>query len=207
MKRLLLLTLMLGMLLSLEAQQFTVYRVKGNANSVVKKVKHPLQKGMTLTVKNVVNLDKGSELKLFDQEHREMVTLRGQCAGSIGSIVAAQQGSRQSMTAKYFAFIVNSLTSKTNSEDFNSGRTTAIFRGDTDSLLVGSLDAQEFYPLFMGLQVAPVPVAAGIAEVSPLLRPVSVDRLNIPTTKQYVKLHAKEIRKFNKRKKYNKRKK
>lgn len=121
--------------LGASAQQYAVYRVKGEASLVVKRVKKPLEKGMKLDGKDVVNMSNQSELKLFDEEAREMITLKNQCAGSLASIIDAQKQSRQSMTSEYFAYIVKNMRGYGQEERMQAGRTTAIFRNDADSLL------------------------------------------------------------------------
>lgn len=135
MKNFLLILTFLLVSTGLFAQQYAVYRVMGEASLVVKKAKTPLEKGMKLEAKDILNLSEGCELKLFDEEAREMITLKDQCAGSVESLIAAQTQSRQSMTAEYFAYIVRNMQGLGQEERVRAGRTTGIFRDDADSLL------------------------------------------------------------------------
>lgn len=117
------------------AQQYAVYRVKGEVCQVVKKKKVPMKKGMKLSAKDILNMSAKSEIKLFDEQAREMITLKNQCAGSISSLIASQKQSRQSMTAEYFAYISKNMKGLGQEESMMAGRTTAVFRNDRDSLL------------------------------------------------------------------------
>lgn len=135
MKHLLLTIITIFVSITCSAQQYAVYRVKGEVFQVVKNKKIPLKKGMTLSPKDILNLNAKSEIKLFDEEAREMITLKKQCAGSISSLIASQKQSRQSMTADYYAYISKNMKGLGQEDRMLAGRTTAVFRDDTDSLL------------------------------------------------------------------------
>lgn len=135
MKQILLLLTLLLAPLGIHAQEYAVYRVKGEAYQVVKQKKTTLQKGMMVNQKTILKLEPNSEVKLFNEKDREMVTFKNQCAGSIASLIASQKQARQSMTADYFAYIVKNMAGKGLESHITQGRTTAVFRDDADSLL------------------------------------------------------------------------
>jgi hypothetical protein len=81
-----------------------------------------------------------SELKLVNVSDSTMAVLRNQCSGSIMSLISSQSGARQSMTGKYFAFVMKSLIGNGFDEGFSSGRTTTTYRDDTDSLFTSGED-------------------------------------------------------------------
>ena len=118
------------------AQDYAVYRVKGEVCQVVKNKKIVLQKGMKVTMKDILNMGNHSELKLFDEKRRQMVTLKNQCAGSLKSLINSQKESVQNMTADYFSYILKNMSGQGQEDRMLAGRTTAIFRDDADSLLV-----------------------------------------------------------------------
>lgn len=187
MKKSLLILLSLLAVLTITAQQYVVYRVKGSAVLVVKRERKPLQKGTRLSMNSLVNLTNRSELKLFDKEHHEMVTLRGQCAGSLSSLIASQKGARQSMTQDYFAFIMKSMTGNEAKENIQAGRTTAIFRDDTDSLLDAPDEPLTYFPNLQQSTAGFMPAGIPPTEVHPQLRSVTMSPLQINTSAKHAK--------------------
>ena len=184
MKQFLLTLLLLLSTLATQAQQYTVYRVKGSAALVSKQKKTPLARGILVKPGDVINVSAASELKLFSPELHEMVTLEGQCAGSLASLMASQSTSRQSMTQKYFDYIMKNMAGKNDSEEqLQGGRTTAIFRDDTDSLLADF----EFFPLL-------TPVAHLGASVGGMIEPKPQPRLSTarPPMIHFVPLYRKK---------------
>lgn len=133
---LLIISLILGSTGIAIAQDYAVYRVRGEVCKVVKNKKIVLQKGMKLTAKDILNMGSHSELKLFDEKGRQMVTLKNKCAGSIKSLINSQKESQQNMTADYFAYILKNMSGQGQEDRMLAGRTTAIFRDDADSLLM-----------------------------------------------------------------------
>jgi hypothetical protein len=155
MKQLSLIILLLLSALTVDAQQYAVYRVKGSAIIILRQRKIPLSRGMWVAPKDIVNVSAGSELKLFSAQLREMVTLNGQCAGSLASLMASQRNSRQNVTQQYFDFIVKNLSGKGGTEEqLQGGRSTAIFRDDNDSLLIDYV----FFPQLKPIIFHAVPV-------------------------------------------------
>jgi hypothetical protein len=138
------------------AQNYAVYRVKGDVVLMKKKNSTYLEKGQILTPKDIVRIAAKSELKLFDEEHREMITLKNQGAGSLSSLILAEKGSRQSMTADYFAFILKNMTGHHDDVGLKAGRTTAIFRDEGDSLLSAP---NQFFPALENSCIQLVPAA------------------------------------------------
>lgn len=136
---------------------------------------------------SIVNLTNHSELKLFDEEHHEMVTLRGQCAGSLSSLIASQKGARQSMTQDYFAFILKSMTGHEAKENIQAGRTTAIFRNDADSLLDASDEPLTYFPNLRKSAIGPVSVGISQTEVHPRLRTVTMSPLHLNISAKHAK--------------------
>jgi hypothetical protein len=91
---------------------------------------------MKLTPKDVINLADKSEIKLFHEQAREMITPKNQCAGSVSSLIASQKDSRKSVTADYLAYIMNNRSGQGQENGILAGRTTSVFRDDSDSLFV-----------------------------------------------------------------------
>ena len=139
--------ILLSLSLMLSAQgvsSYHVYIVKGEVYKTMRKGKQ--------TVRNVVHakdilkgsdgiaMAQDSELKLVNVSDSTMAVLRNQCSGSIMSLISSQSGARQSMTGKYFAFVMKSLIGNGFDEGFSSGRTTTTYRDDTDSLFTSGED-------------------------------------------------------------------
>jgi len=137
--------LLLLLSLTVGAQEYTVYRVRGEVSLVVKQKASPLVSNQRLDSASIISLNKGSELKLVTMKTQEMVTLRGQCAGSLRSLIAQQSGSRQKMTAQYMQFVLKNMRGEGYNAGQQAGRSTTIYReGDDDlfapipdSLMVG----------------------------------------------------------------------
>ena len=134
------LLLLLGILLlavaSASAQQYEVYRVRGEASLVVKQQAKPLAKQQVLAPTDILSLAHRSEVKMFVRESQEMITLRGQCAGSIASLIEQQQNARQVMTPDYFNFVLSNLKGEGYNEGLQAGKSTTIYRDDSDSLFL-----------------------------------------------------------------------
>ena len=179
--RQLLLSVFMLLTLSMMAQNYAVYRVRGDVVQIKKKAQTKLEKGQQLTPKDVVRLAERSELKLFDEEHREMTTLRGPAAGSIASLTEAQKDARQSMTVDYFNFIVKNMTGHGDDVGLKAGRTTAIFRDETDSLFP---PANQYFPVLEYTGLSPVTVRSQRFVCLPDMGKVSMRPLPINASRQ-----------------------
>ncbi|MBQ9667384.1 MAG: hypothetical protein IJV45_01365 [Prevotella sp.] len=127
--------------LTASAQQYEVYRIRGEASLVVKQQATPLSKNQVLTPSDIISLAYRSEVKMIVRETQEMITLKGQCAGSIASLIDQQQNARQKMTPDYFNFVVSNLRGEGYNEGLQAGKSTTIYRDDTDSIFVTNGEA------------------------------------------------------------------
>jgi hypothetical protein len=133
---LLILTAILAVVLNAGAQQYEVYRVRGEVTLTVRQNAIPLKKQQVLGPKDILSLAYRSELKLVERQSQEMITLKGQCAGSIASLIEQQQSARQKMTPDYFNFVISNLKGEGYNEGLQAGKSTTIYRDDADSLFL-----------------------------------------------------------------------
>lgn len=112
---------------------YGVYEIEGKVTLVEKTKKSPVETGLVVKESDVLNLAKGSVVHLVNLQSRVMVTLKGKRAGSVASLVRSKEASFKNMTEKYFAFVLNNLRGK---GEKTSGKVAAIFRDESDSLLV-----------------------------------------------------------------------
>ena len=127
---------------AIQPAEYQVYRLVGEVFKVVKKDRKPIAVRDTLHEKDVISLTENSEIKLVNIADSTMVTLRDQCAGSIATLIEAQKDSKQLITPRYLAFIKKQLFGNGYNEQMATGRSTAVYRTDLDSLLV-STDTQQ----------------------------------------------------------------
>lgn len=127
---------------AIQPAEYQVYRLVGEVFKVVKKDRKPIAVRDTLHEKDVISLAENSEIKLVNMADSTMVTLRDQCAGSIATLIEAQKDSKQLITPRYLAFIKKQLFGNGYNEQMATGRSTAVYRTDLDSLLV-STDTQQ----------------------------------------------------------------
>lgn len=139
--------ILLSLSLMLSAQgvsSYHVYIVKGEVYKTMRKGKQTVRNVVhakdILKGSDVIAMAQDSELKLVNVSDSTMAVLRNQCSGSIMSLISSQSGARQSMTGKYFAFVMKSLIGNGFDEGFSSGRTTTTYRDDTDSLFTSGED-------------------------------------------------------------------
>lgn len=139
--------ILLSLSLMLSAQgvsSYHVYIVKGEVYKTMRKGKQTVRNAVhakdILKGSDVIAMAQDSELKLVNVSDSTMAVLRNQCSGSIMSLISSQSGARQSMTGKYFAFVMKSLIGNGFDEGFSSGRTTTTYRDDTDSLFTSGED-------------------------------------------------------------------
>ena len=139
--------ILLSLSLMLSAQgvsSYHVYIVKGEVYKTMRKGKQTVRNVVhakdILKGSDVIAMAQDSELKLVNVSDSTMAVLRNQCSGSIMSLISSQSGVRQSMTGKYFAFVMKSLIGNGFDEGFSSGRTTTTYRDDTDSLFTSGED-------------------------------------------------------------------
>lgn len=139
--------ILLSLSLMLSAQgvsSYHVYIVKGEVYKTMHKGKQTVRNAVhakdILKGSDVIAMAQDSELKLVNVSDSTMAVLRNQCSGSIMSLISSQSGARQSMTGKYFAFVMKSLIGNGFDEGFSSGRTTTTYRDDTDSLFTSGED-------------------------------------------------------------------
>lgn len=116
-----------------EVPAYCVYEIKGDVSLVVKAKKYALEPSNVLKGGDVLNLSQGSVIRFVDLQSRVMITLKGQCAGSLSSLILSQKASSRNMTNKYFAFVLNNLKGK---GERAPGKVAAVFRGESDSLLL-----------------------------------------------------------------------
>jgi len=127
--------------LTASAQHYEVYRVRGEVSLVVKQNATPLAKHQVLTPADILSLAYRSELKLIERQSREMITLKGQCAGSLATLISQQADARQKMTPEYFNFVISNLKGEGYNEGMQAGKSTTIYRDDADSLFITSGEA------------------------------------------------------------------
>ena len=120
--------ILLSLSLMLSAQgvsSYHVYIVKGEVYKTMRKGKQTVRNAVhakdILKGSDVIAMAQDSELKLVNVSDSTMAVLRNQCSGSIMSLISSQSGARQSMTGKYFAFVMKSLIGNGFDEGFSSG--------------------------------------------------------------------------------------
>ncbi|MBR1594601.1 MAG: hypothetical protein IJ659_07510 [Alloprevotella sp.] len=118
------------------AQQYVVYRTRGIAEFVVGQQATRLKVGQRLSDEDILSLAHQSEVKLVAGSTKEMLTIKGQAAGSISTLLSSQNATRQKMTAQYFSFVLNNLRGRGYNEAVQSGRSTTVFRDESDSIFV-----------------------------------------------------------------------
>jgi len=127
--------------LTANAQKYEVYRIRGEVSLVVKQNATPLVKQQELAPSDILSLAYRSEVKLIERQTQEMITLKGQCAGSIATLIDRQTNARQQMTPEYFNFVISNLKGEGYNEGLQAGKSTTIFRDDADSVFVTNGEA------------------------------------------------------------------
>ena len=138
MKRLLL-QLVLLCSLTASAEHYIVFSVTGPVARLQKgKQLVDVKVRDTYTAADVLVIPETGILKLFDEANRKLYTFRRPGQGSIKELIATQKGAEQSLTAKYFTYILNSVKGKgvLQTQTAHTNNTTTIYRGEQDSLII-----------------------------------------------------------------------
>lgn len=123
------------------AQQYKVYSVKGTVKLINGKKIDDVKTDMNLAPASIVKIGNGSELVIIDTTSKKQYTCKQAGTTSVEKLISAATTSTKQLTAMYFTYLLNQITSKAGTGKYADDVTASLERTTNDSVF--SIPANE----------------------------------------------------------------